>query len=46
MAAALDPPRDLSEPVDELLLTQVPRGGYRLLTRDSRLASHPKAVVA
>jgi glutaryl-CoA dehydrogenase len=35
MAAALDPPRDLSEPVDELLLTQVPRGGYRLLTRDS-----------
>jgi PIN domain nuclease of toxin-antitoxin system len=44
--ATLDPPLDHSDPFDELLLTQAQQGGYRLLTRDDRLASHPAALVA
>ncbi len=44
--AALNPPLDHTDPFDELLLTQAQQGGYRLLTRDRRLAAHPIALVA
>ena len=44
--ASLDPPLDHSDPFDELLLTQAQQAGYRLLTRDRQLASHPVALVA
>ena len=43
--ATLDPPLAHSDPFDELLLTQAQQGGYRLLTRDERLAAHPVALV-
>ena len=39
------PSLDHSDPFDELLLTQAQQGGYRLLTRDRKLASHPVALV-
>ena len=45
-AAPLDPPLAHSDPFDELLLTQAQQGGYRLLTRDAKLAAHPLALVA
>lgn len=42
----LDPPLDHSDPFDMLLLTQAKHGGYRLLTRDKKLAEHPVALRA
>ena len=45
-AAQLDPPLSHTDPFDELLLTQAQQGGYRLLTRDEKLAAHPVALVA
>ena len=45
-AATLRHPLDHSDPFDELLLTQAQEEGYRLLTRDEKLASHPLALVA
>ena len=45
-AAPLLPPLAHRDPFDELLLTQAQQGGYRLLTRDAALASHPVALVA
>ena len=44
--AELNAPLDHSDPFDELLLTQAQEGGYRLLTRDTKLAHHPLAVTA
>jgi PIN domain nuclease of toxin-antitoxin system len=44
--AELVPPLDHTDPFDELLLAHAQQGGYRLLTRDRALASHPVALVA
>ena len=44
--AELQPPLDHSDPFDELLLAQAQHEGYRLLTRDAKLASHSIALVA
>ena len=44
--ADLNPPLDHSDPFDALLLTQAQQGGYRLLTRDKKLAAHPVALLA
>lgn len=35
-----------NDPFDELLLIQAQEGGYRLLTRDGTLKSHPLALAA
>lgn len=45
-SAVLTPPLDHSDPFDVLLLTQAQQGGYRLLTRDAKLAPHPIALLA
>ena len=42
----LQPAIEHGDPFDLLLLTQAQQGGYRLLTRDEKLASHPIALVA
>ena len=44
--AELDPPFDHSDPFDRLLLVHAQQGGYRLLTRDGRMAAHPVALAA
>jgi PIN domain nuclease of toxin-antitoxin system len=44
--AELQPALDHSDPFDELLLAQAQYEGYRLLTRDAKLAAHPVALVA
>lgn len=44
-AAELAHPLDHKDPFDELLLVQVQEEGMRLLTRDSKLAGHPLAVM-
>ena len=43
--ARLDPPLAHSDPFDEMLLIQAQQGGYRLLTRDEKLAAHPVALI-
>lgn len=45
-AAELAVPLPHRDPFDELLLVQAQEEGCRLLTRDSRLAGHPLAVIA
>jgi PIN domain nuclease of toxin-antitoxin system len=44
-AAALANPLTHKDPFDELLLVQAQEEGMRLLTRDSKLAGHPLAVM-
>ncbi len=44
-AAGLDQPLGHKDPFDELLLVQAQEAGMRLLTRDSKLAGHPFAIV-
>ena len=41
----LVPPLNHKDPFDELLLVQAQAEGLRLLTRDTKLAGHPFAVV-
>lgn len=43
--AAPDPPLAHTDPFDEMLLIQAQQGGYRLLTRDEKLAAHPVALI-
>jgi PIN domain nuclease of toxin-antitoxin system len=43
--AGLDQPLGYKDPFDEWLLVQAQEEGMRLLTRDSRLAGHPFAIV-
>jgi PIN domain nuclease of toxin-antitoxin system len=44
--ASLEPPLDHGDPFDELLLMQAQHSGYRLFTRDAKLALHPAALIA
>lgn len=44
--AELRPALAHTDPFDELLLAQAQYEGYRLLTRDAKLAAHPVALVA